>query len=323
MEAQPVVMDLFTHFVIPYALFALLRRPQVERLAAGLGGWAPDFDTLIGWLDRIHPSLYFLGHRGLSHSLLGAPLFAVAVLALVSLPPWHRRWPRMAAWRFTPRTVLIAAAASYTHLILDFLTIWGIPTLYPWSLERFSLNWFFYSVTGAFFVSGYLCWRLARGTLTDKVLWRGMAVLVAVMVVSGVVRYATHPGLPHGPHVQPGSSEWKWTTYTRNETGWEVGYWSWGSLTHTRFYNETLPATAEAEAALARARDTLEYRDFRLFSWGPEAVLVEPAGPGAWNVTILDLTRRASIDDAPGWFPRFADYGSVRFHVDAEGVRRR
>lgn len=320
-------MDLFTHFVIPFALLAALRRPMAERLAAGIGGWAPDFDTVLAWTRYVDERLYFLGHRGVSHSAIGAPLFALVVLALVCLPVWRRKWPKMAVWRFTLPTVLIAMAASYTHLVLDYLTIWGIPLVYPWGLERYSVNWFFYSVSAALLVSGWIVVKLWRGiwkdTWNDRTLWKGMAVLAAVFVVAGAVRYATHPDVPHGPFTQPGNWEWQWTTYSRNGTGWTIGWWSFGELQGTRHYNESLPRTAEGEAAVARARETLAYTHFRLYGWGPFLVQTEERGNGSWNVTFVDLTRRAQVDQSGGWFPRLADYGYLRFEVTPQSVRER
>lgn len=319
-------MDLFTHFVIPFALLAALRRPMAERLAAGIGGWAPDFDTLLAWTQFVDDRFYFLGHRGLSHSLLGAPIFALVVLALLCLPAWERRWPKMAVWRFTLPTVLIAMAASYTHLILDYLTVWGIPPFYPWSLERYSLNWFFYSVSGAILVSGWIVWRLWRGiwkgTWDDRHLWKGLAVLAVVVVVSGTIRYVSHPDVPPGTQTQPGSLEWQWRAYTRNETGWTVAWYSAGNLQGTRHYNETPPPDPASEAALARARESHAYTSYRLYSWGPIIGTVEPRGDGgAWNVTFIDLTRSASLSDDRRGLASFWG-NALRLEVTPDAVLR-
>lgn len=314
-------MDLFTHFAVPYLVMWALGRPQAERLAAGLGGYAPDLDVLTGWVGLLGPEWELFGHRGVSHSLLGAPLYALGAMMLLALPPWERRWPRMAVWRFTPRLVAIAMLASLTHLALDFLTVWGVPLLFPWSLERFSLNGFFYGVLPAMGVSGYLVWRLARGTAGEAVLRRCAVALVVVFVVVGAVRYASRPDVEGAESVQPGNMEWQWRTYERVEEGWKVTWWSFGRPTMDRLYLETLPTDAAGEAALARARDTAEYRAFRLYAYGPEAVEVEVEATGdAWNVTFVDLLARAQSDGARFRVAEW-DEGTLRLRVDAAGVQ--
>ncbi|HWG92444.1 MAG TPA: metal-dependent hydrolase [Candidatus Thermoplasmatota archaeon] len=318
-------MDLFTHFMLPYFIMMALRRPQAERLAAGLGGWAPDFDTALAWTTWVSDDLYFLGHRGLSHSLLGAPIFAFVVMGLVSIPYWRRLSPRMEVWRFTPRLVLIAMAASYTHLWFDWLTIWGIPAFYPWAVERVSLNWFFYSVNLAFLVSGYLVYRLARGTWNDRVMWKGAAFFVAAFAISGAVRYATYPEDTGADQIHPGNFEWRFTTYTYNETlpGWEIGQYNLGKLQRTRAYNETIPENATRDNVVATVKASDEWWRWALYAYGPHVFQVEERGDGSYNVTVLDLLRRSQTDDAPGWFPRIRDYGTLRVVVDGDDVRPR
>lgn len=312
-------MDVFTHFAVPYLLAWLLGRPQRERLAAGIGGYAPDLDVLTGWIGLFGPAWEFFGHRGVSHSLVGAPLYAAAAVAILALPPWERKWPRMAAWEASPRLLLLAMAASYTHLALDLLTVWGVPLLYPWALDRFSLNWFSYGVMPALPVSAYLAWRLLRGTATERVL-RGCAVALAlVMVVAGTVRVATRPEVEGAESVQPGTLEWQWRTYERTDEGWDVTWWSFGRPTMERTYPTGLPADPEGQAALDAARDTDAYRAFRLYAYGPEAVQVERE----WNVTFLDLLARAQADGSAFRFRGAIDddWGTLRMRVDVDGVR--
>lgn len=316
-------MDVFTHFAAPYLLLWLLGRPQRERLAGGIGGYAPDLDVLTGWIGLFGPEWEFFGHRGVSHSLVGAPLYALGAMALLALPPWARKWPRMAVWEFTPRLVLLAMAASLTHLGLDLLTVWGVPLLYPWALDRFSLNGYSYGVMPATLVSGYLAWRLVRGTATDRVVRNCGVTLVVVLLVAGAVRLGTRPDVEGAESVQPGTLEWQWRTYARTDEGWEVTWWSFGKPTQNRTYPVALPRDPGGQAALEAARATEDYRAHRLYAYGPEAIQVEPAGPGSWNVTFLDLLARAQADGSTFRFRGVIgdDHGALRMRVDEAGVR--
>ena len=97
------------------------------------GGLAPDLDKpgsslwrkvpgggLLAWLVR---PAFVGGHRHLSHSLLGAGLFAIGVRALLQMLPdgYLRPTP---VW-----TCFIAAYLS--HLVADSLTEDGVPWFFP------------------------------------------------------------------------------------------------------------------------------------------------------------------------------------------------
>ena len=287
-------MDVFSHFVLPYLVaYALTRRKPVA-LAAGIGGVAPDLDALTSLLAYWDP-LYFVGHRGVSHSLLGAPLYALGAVLFLRAPFWRHLIPIHRELRFGPRLALVAVASSYTHLLLDYLTHWGVPLLYPWSAARFSAGWFFYSVLAMVPVSIWVVWRTARGTDTPRQRRVALALLLALLVVAGGVRAATYPRGESFDVAYPAGGEWAWTTLERTESGWRATFYSWGRAIGEAEYLEPELRDPQARAAVERAQEHVEYRAFVLYTRGPHVTQAEPREGGGWNVTFLDLLELSLI----------------------------
>lgn len=310
-------MDVFSHFVLPYLVVHVATRDRRAALAAGIGAFSPDVDALTAILALWDP-LYFLGHRGVSHSLLGAPLYALGTLLLLRARFWRRLIPIHDELRFGPRLALLAVAFSYTHLALDALTHWGVPLLYPWSVERISAGWFFYSVGAMVPVSIWVVWRTARGTDTARGRRVALVLLVAILVVAGGVRAATYPDDPDIEVAYPAAAEWSWTALERTQTGWRATFYSWGREIGQAEYLEPPVRDPQAAAAVERAKGHVEYRAFELYTRGPHVTQVEPREEGGWNVTFLDLQERAQADRAP-WFPLAEKAGKLAFAVHEDG----
>jgi len=311
-------VDVFSHFALPYVVVYVLTRHRSAALAAGIGGVAPDLDSLT-WVVSLWDPLYFLGHRGFSHSLLGAPLYALGAVLLLRAPFWRRVLPIHAELKFGPRAIAIALAFSYTHLALDALTHWGVPLFFPWSVERFSAGWFFYSVTAMAPVSIWLVWRTARGTDTQRTRRVALALLVAVLVVAGATRSATYPRGEAFDLAVPGATEWSWTTLARHEKGWSATFYSFGREVGEAEYLELPIDDPGARDAVDRARGHVEHRAFMLYTAGPHVTQAEARDDGGWNVTFLDLMERTQADRSP-WFPFGEDAGKLRFAVYADRV---
>lgn len=310
-------MDVFSHFVLPYLVVFALSRHHRAALAAGVGGVAPDLDAVTAIVALWDP-LYFLGHRGLSHSLVGAPLYALAFVLLLRAPFWRRFLPIAELVRFPWPLALVAVAFSGTHLALDGLTHWGVPILYPWSTQRVSAGWFFYSVTAMIPVSMWMVWRIVRAKDTLRARRVGLALLLAIALVAGGVRAATYPRGEGFELAQPAAGEWAWNAIERTELGWRATFHSWGREVGRVDYLEPPVRDPAAQDALARAREHVEYKAFHLYAGGPEVTQVAARDDGGWNVTFLDLMQRAQADRS-GWFPFSEEAGVLRFAVHPDG----
>jgi inner membrane protein len=98
----------------------------------------PDGDAL---LSPFSADFYITHHRGLTHSFLMMPLWAVLLAVVAAFLP---RPPED-----VPRGLLLkrlAAAAGLgvlSHILLDWITSWGTMFFAPVSWARFSLDWVF------------------------------------------------------------------------------------------------------------------------------------------------------------------------------------
>lgn len=153
-------MDNISHSLAGWALSraAGSPRPPGTTLALILASNLPDIDIVLGARSD---AAYLLFHRGLTHSLIG----------LVLLPP------ALAAglwWGYGRRTgfgwlALVCACGVALHLLYDVVTPWGTMLLYPFSTERYALDWLFIVdfVTWALPIAALLAarWRPAHARL--------------------------------------------------------------------------------------------------------------------------------------------------------------
>ena len=156
-------MDTLTH-ALSGALLARAVAPQgrsVPRyVAAGfLACAAPDLDFVVSRT----PLDYILYHRGVTHSLLMLPLWALGVAWLLS-----RILRETAGWR---RLYAISAAAIALHIAGDLITSFGTMILAPFS-----------------------DWRAAIGTTFIIDLWF-TGIIVAGLVFSAIFRRSRTPAI--------------------------------------------------------------------------------------------------------------------------------
>lgn len=117
------------------------RRTAYATLAMTLAAEAPDLDVL--W-SLGGPVAGFEHHRGISHTLLGAPFVALAVTGVVYL--WHRlrkKAPVAEDSRKTPppRWALLwffSFLAVLSHLLLDFTNNYGLRPFFPFNPRWYS-----------------------------------------------------------------------------------------------------------------------------------------------------------------------------------------
>jgi inner membrane protein len=135
-------MDPVTHFLTGACLgrAGLNRTTAYATLAATLAAEAPDIDVTWGWAG---PVTGFAHHRGITHTLVGAPVMALAVTALVW--GYHRV---LASRRRTPTAQPVrwgwvygaALLADFSHLLLDWTNNYGIRPFFPWNPHWYSLD---------------------------------------------------------------------------------------------------------------------------------------------------------------------------------------
>lgn len=153
-------------------------RTQKEPLTNGLLRTAAvltnigDFDVLIRPLiEWSNPIDAFFFHRGLSHSLLLAVVFALIFWLIGAHFDKAKRARRRRCWAFLSSMV-------FGHLIIDLMTSYGIRLFLPFSDVILSLDNMF--IVDAFFTIPlfilFLCTLFARTTARKRIFaWWGMA----------------------------------------------------------------------------------------------------------------------------------------------------
>ena len=136
-------MDPFTHFLAGACLgrSGFNRKTAYATLAMTLAAEAPDLDVF--WSLR-GPVAGFEHHRGITHTLIAAPVIAVATLGCVWLVHRIRRKPPT----ITPRWGLIwlfALIADLSHLLLDFTNNYGLRPFFP-----FNPRWYAWDIVYIF-----------------------------------------------------------------------------------------------------------------------------------------------------------------------------
>ncbi|MBI3327452.1 MAG: metal-dependent hydrolase [Nitrospinae bacterium] len=170
-------MDTLTHGLVG----ALVAQAGFRQRIGPAASWAitggavlPDIDFAMHLFDDFASLRY---HRVLTHSLLGALLFALPLAAI-----WAIRWPSK---RYGV-LVGLSALGILLHIVTDVITPYGTVVLYPFSRTRFALDWVFIldgAFTGILLTSLLLGWRRkACGCFVARL---GLGVLVLYISATG------------------------------------------------------------------------------------------------------------------------------------------
>ncbi len=189
-------MDTITHAVSGVVLSragfaASLKRPAA--VAFIIGAVLPDIDHFPLWL--MGTESYLANHRGLTHSLPGSILMALALSALLG---WYYRRKSRDAIPLRPLFIVSLVALNF-HIFLDLITSYGTMVLYPFSKERFSCNLVFIIdlyVTGLFLAAlivPYLLrhsrWRGSKKRLSIVAARASIALFFLYLVFASVNHY--------------------------------------------------------------------------------------------------------------------------------------
>jgi inner membrane protein len=132
-------MEPVTHFLFGAVMgrAGLNRKTALATATLTLAAEAPDLDVL----SRFGGSAFALNHhRGFTHSFLGIPLVAAAVVGLMYLL-WRLRGRTTRDPRLPPRWPLLfayACLAGLSHLLLDFTNNYGVRPFWPLSERWYS-----------------------------------------------------------------------------------------------------------------------------------------------------------------------------------------
>jgi inner membrane protein len=106
--------------------------------AATLGAVFPDIDTLAGPITRNSLAI-MTWHRGITHSLVLLPMWAVILAFLTRSLAARLRWPAPAL----PILFVIYVGGLGSHIFLDLITSFGTMIWSPINYARFAWDWLF------------------------------------------------------------------------------------------------------------------------------------------------------------------------------------
>jgi inner membrane protein len=128
-----------THFLTGACLgrAGLNRKTALATLTLTLAAEAPDLDVLGRFRG---PAFAFAHHRGFTHSFLGTPICAAAVVGFVYWI-WRLRGRKTKDPNLPPRWGLLfgyACLAGLSHMLLDFTNNYGVRPFWPFSERWYS-----------------------------------------------------------------------------------------------------------------------------------------------------------------------------------------
>ena len=132
--------------------------PASALVAVSIGSLLPDLDTPKSLLGRFFwfiasPLEKAVGHRGLTHSLLGLPFYALLSLAL---------------WFLNPVWAYALCGGALSHLAIDTLTKKGIKLLWPAPYH--------------FVLFPNENWRMEVGGIVERLLFIGLCVAIILLI---------------------------------------------------------------------------------------------------------------------------------------------
>lgn len=183
-------MDSVTQAALGATVGALVAGPHVPRKALLLGavaGTLPDLDVFYNFFTDDVGRL--VSHRSVTHSLIIAPFVAYGLSRLAVRLKWlplsKQRWFWLFFWCFI------------THILLDWMTIYGTQIFYPFSRYPFALSSMFiidpfYTVPLLFAISWFCLSRVAA-VKRHRILIVAMVLTTAYLLASVVGKnYAEH-----------------------------------------------------------------------------------------------------------------------------------
>lgn len=255
----------------------------------------PDIDIFLGVGN---PWSMVTTHRGITHSLFVAPLFAAGLAAI---------WSHFSSVGGFGVFFLLALVCLLGHIGLDVLTTYGTQMLEPFSKHRFGLGWVAVVdpfVTAALLVGGLaawwlhshdplLAWRLAAGGLGVTAAYLGLGALHHHRAMEVIRQQTTDPGLPVVADATPQIGTiflWR-LLYRGTDVFWVARY---NSLTGSLEGAKTIPVSIDSR--LNALLSTPMARVFSNFAGQLTRPHVEPADP---NALVVEDMRFSFPTDAP------------------------
>jgi inner membrane protein len=177
-------MDNLTHSLVGLAA----AKAGLERLSPGaaavcvLAANAPDCDVAILLFgDRW---TYLQNHRGITHSIVGVVFLAFFLpLIFYGVDRLVARLRNQAPKTKLRGLILASVIATATHPLLDWTNSYGIRFFLPWSSKWYYGDIVYIIDPYLWLILGGACFLLAAKTLSGKIVWAVLAVVLTVLIL--------------------------------------------------------------------------------------------------------------------------------------------
>jgi inner membrane protein len=153
------------------------RNGKVATIAFLIGAIFPDIDLIVSFFG---PEFSLRYHRGVTHSIIAAPVFAMFIAAVIY---------RFASFKNFVLLSVIVALGIYSHILFDLITSYGTVIFDPISMKRYSWNLVFILdpfITIPVILGLILCWKRSERALMISV--SIIAFLVVYLMLNLCVR---------------------------------------------------------------------------------------------------------------------------------------
>ena len=136
------------------------RNGRFAAIAFLIGAIFPDIDLVVSFFG---PEFSLRYHRGITHSIVAAPFFAIFITAAIY---------RFASFKKFFLLSVIVALGIYSHIFFDLITSYGTVIFDPISLKRYSWNLVFILdpfITIPVILGLILCWKRSDRALMISV----------------------------------------------------------------------------------------------------------------------------------------------------------
>jgi len=198
-------MDTFTHGLFPFLAGKFFKRSRQECAALLVGGLAPDLDVFLMWIPMFFDTTLPFNHRGITHTIIFGFVTAAIVLFLASRKYFQKvlqyAFRTDIALSMAPKILVFVYAGLLSHLFLDSLTAYGLALLYPFTLQRYSAELFFYIdqylLAISLILTGYMVYLKRKINLPPQKRSQAMqgpyvkmfCVIAAAIIILGGLRY--------------------------------------------------------------------------------------------------------------------------------------
>lgn len=129
------------------------RNGRIAAIAFLVGAIFPDIDIIVSFFG---PEFGLRYHRGITHSLIAAPIFSLLIAAIIYRITSVKRFALLSA---------LVGLGIYSHIFFDLITSYGTVIFDPISLKRYSWNLVFIIdpfITIPVILGLVLCWKVSK-----------------------------------------------------------------------------------------------------------------------------------------------------------------